>query len=143
LFAYILANKMTIKMPKWWVAIEWLLNTALCLTLIYTMIIPYSRDYVYENLGAAFYAAFHRVGWSIGIGWVIWACVNGYAGNEKLVAGRLNFRNYFLYRSCELDTLMEVLRSIKQAEFLRLFGAPGYYVLPCGYFENLLLLFAF
>jgi hypothetical protein len=81
MLAYILAQKMTIKMPNWLVVIEWLLNTALCLTLIYTIAIPYSRDYVYEKLGAAFYASFHRVGWSIGIGWIIWACVNGYAGN--------------------------------------------------------------
>jgi hypothetical protein len=130
--AYILANKMTIKMPKWWVAIEWLLNIVLCLTLIYIIVIPYSRDYVYDKLGAAFFAAFHRVGWSVGIGWVIWACVNGYAGNEKWVAGQLfHNRNYILCRSCELDSLVEVLCSTKQAELLRLFGAYGYF-LPFG-----------
>lgn len=80
MFAYILANKITFKLPTWSVVAQWFLNTALCLTLIYIIVIPYSRDYVYDVLDAAFFAAFHRVGWSVGIGWVIWACVNDYAG---------------------------------------------------------------
>jgi hypothetical protein len=84
LLAYILANKITFKMPKWLVLVEWSLNTALCLTLVYIIVIPYSRDYVYEELGAAFFAAFHRIGWSLGLGWIIWACVNGYAGDIRL-----------------------------------------------------------
>jgi hypothetical protein len=81
LLAYILANKITFKMPKWLVLVEWSLNTAHCLTLVLVIVIPYSRDFEYEVLGAAFFAAFQRVGWSLGIGWVIWACVNGYAGS--------------------------------------------------------------
>jgi hypothetical protein len=84
LLAYILANKITFKMPKWLVLVEWSLNTALCLTLIYVIAIPYSSDYVYEELGASFFAAFHRIGWSVGIGWIIWACVNGYAGEIRI-----------------------------------------------------------
>jgi hypothetical protein len=54
------------------------------LTLIYVIAIPYSSDYVYEELGASFFAAFHRIGWSVGIGWIIWACVNGYAGEIRI-----------------------------------------------------------
>jgi hypothetical protein len=79
--SYIIANKITFKLPKWAVILDWILNTVLCLTLVYIIIIPYSTDYVYDDVGAAFFAAFHRLGWSVGIGWVIWACVNGYAGN--------------------------------------------------------------
>jgi uncharacterized membrane protein len=84
ILGYILANKITFKMPKWLVLVEWSLNTVLCLTLVYIIVIPYSRDYAYEELGAAFYAAFHRIGWSLGIGWIIWACVNGYGGDTKI-----------------------------------------------------------
>ncbi|XP_059484131.1 uncharacterized protein LOC132201727 [Neocloeon triangulifer] len=80
ILAYILANKMTIKLPKWSVILDWILNTALCLAIIYVIIIPYSKGYDYDNISAAFYAAFHRLGWSVGVSWVIWACVNGYGG---------------------------------------------------------------
>jgi DNA modification methylase len=89
---YILANKITFKLPKWAVILDWLLNTALCLALIYIIVIPYSKDFDYDNLDAAFFAAFHRLGWSVGIGWVIWACVNGYAGKIKKY-----FKKIFIY----------------------------------------------
>jgi hypothetical protein len=77
---YILANKITFKLPKWAVILDWLLNTTLCLTLIYIIVIPYSDSYEYYDVEAAFFAALHRVAWAVGIGWIIWACVNGYGG---------------------------------------------------------------
>jgi hypothetical protein len=143
LLAYILVNKITYKMPSWLVAIEWFLNTALCLTLIYIIVIPYSRDYVYEELGAAFFAALHRVGWSVGIGWVIWACVNGYAGSGFTIYV-CKFQNICLLsrRTCECNSLVEILFASQQAEFLRLFGSYGSHTLPRGSYENLRQLFS-
>jgi hypothetical protein len=146
LLAYILVNKITVKMPKWLVLVEWSLNTALCLTLVYVIVIPYSRDFEYKVLGAAFFAAFHRVGWSIGIGWVIWACVNGYAGMEsgfKIRECADIEKPYVLWRrACECNSLVEVLFASKQVEFLRLFGSHGSHSLPRGSFENLHQLFS-
>jgi hypothetical protein len=80
LLGYILANKITLKLPKWAEIVGWLLNTFLCLTVIYTILIPYSDTYDYDDLEAAFFAAFHRVAWAVGMGWIIFACVNGYGG---------------------------------------------------------------
>jgi peptidoglycan/LPS O-acetylase OafA/YrhL len=37
-------------------------------------------DYVYEPIGAAFYGGFHRLGWAIGLSWVIFACTKGMGG---------------------------------------------------------------
>ncbi|XP_065346673.1 nose resistant to fluoxetine protein 6-like [Cloeon dipterum] len=78
--AYVLANKITYKLPKWGVVLEWILNSAGCLAIIYTILIIYDRNFVYDNLDAAFYSALHRLGWASGLSWVVWACVNGYGG---------------------------------------------------------------
>ncbi|XP_059490578.1 nose resistant to fluoxetine protein 6-like [Neocloeon triangulifer] len=75
---FILSKKIEVKIPKWGVVLGWLLNTVLCLTVVYVITIPYNESY--DKLGAAFYATFHRLAWSVGIGWVIWACVNNYGG---------------------------------------------------------------
>jgi len=80
ILAYVLANKITFKLAKWVVICEWLVNSALCLAIVFLIVIPYSESFDYEPVGAAFFAAFHRLGWSVGVGWVVWACVNGFAG---------------------------------------------------------------
>ncbi|XP_065353206.1 nose resistant to fluoxetine protein 6-like [Cloeon dipterum] len=78
--AYMLANKITFKLPKWGVALDWILNTAGCLAIIYSIMIVYDRNFVYDNLEAAFYAGLHRFAWAVGLSWIVWACVNGYGG---------------------------------------------------------------
>ncbi|XP_059474133.1 nose resistant to fluoxetine protein 6-like [Neocloeon triangulifer] len=80
ILAYLLANNVTIKMNKIWVVVEWLLNTALCLAIVYMIVIPYNVDYEYEHVGAAFFAGLHRFAWGVGISFIIWACTNGYGG---------------------------------------------------------------
>ncbi|XP_059474198.1 nose resistant to fluoxetine protein 6-like isoform X2 [Neocloeon triangulifer] len=80
ILAYLLANKITIKMNKIWVLIEWLLNTAMCLAIVYMIVIPYNVDYQYEHVSAAFFAGLHRFAWGVGISFIIWACTNGYGG---------------------------------------------------------------
>ncbi|CAG2063301.1 unnamed protein product, partial [Timema podura] len=35
-------------------------------------------DYVYNRLQCSFFFAFFRAGWTLGIAWVIFACVSGY-----------------------------------------------------------------
>ncbi|XP_065345174.1 nose resistant to fluoxetine protein 6-like [Cloeon dipterum] len=77
---YILSKKRNIKLPKWAVALGWFLSTLVCLTIVYSILIVYDLDYTYEPVAAAFYASLHKLGWALGVGWVIWACVNGYGG---------------------------------------------------------------
>jgi CDP-diglyceride synthetase len=79
---YILANKVKIKLNIWGILGGWIMSAGLCLSVIYTILIPYSPTYVENRLDAAFYAAFHKLGWSLGVAWVIWACVNGYGGTK-------------------------------------------------------------
>jgi hypothetical protein len=58
----------------------WLLSTTLALTVVYTLSITYQTDYVYDVVGSAFYAGFHRLAWSAVLMWIIFACVNKYGG---------------------------------------------------------------
>lgn len=38
----------------------------------------------HSSFPAAFYLAFHRLGWALGLAWLILACINGQGGNEFL-----------------------------------------------------------
>jgi hypothetical protein len=82
---YILSKKVQVPLKKAAVWVGWFLCTAICLSIIFVILIPYAKGYEYDRLGAAFYAGFHRLGWSLGIAWVIWACVNGYGGTQTSV----------------------------------------------------------
>lgn len=63
------------------VAIGWICSTGICLGVLYGIIpfldIPPTRTQA-EN---AAYMALHRLGWAIGLSWVIFACVSGYGGS--------------------------------------------------------------
>jgi len=79
---YILSQKNQIPLNKAGVFAGWVLSSGFCLSVLFTILIPYSFEYKYDRLDAAFYAGFHKLGWSMGIAWIIWACVNGYGGNS-------------------------------------------------------------
>jgi len=77
---YVLSKKVQVPLKKAAVWVGWFICTAICLSIIFVILIPYAKGYEYDRLSAAFYAGFHRLGWSLGIAWIIWACVNGYGG---------------------------------------------------------------
>ncbi|XP_059481821.1 nose resistant to fluoxetine protein 6-like [Neocloeon triangulifer] len=80
---YVLSKKMQIPVPRWGVALGWFLSMALILGVIFLSWIPYNESYdseLYEPLAAAFFGSFHRLAWSLGLSWIIWACVNGLGG---------------------------------------------------------------
>jgi peptidoglycan/LPS O-acetylase OafA/YrhL len=79
---YVLSQKFEVPMKKAAVLTGWFLSAALCLSVIFVILIPYSLEYKYDRLDAAFYAGFHKLGWSVGIAWVVWACVNGHGGTR-------------------------------------------------------------
>jgi FtsH-binding integral membrane protein len=79
---YVLSEKIQVSLNKAAVFAGWCLSTGLCLSVIFTILIPYSFEYKYDRLDAAFYAGLHKFGWSVGIAWIIWACVNGYGGKS-------------------------------------------------------------
>lgn len=70
------------RMSTWQVYLGWALNTAMCLAVVFTLAIAYKEDYQDNNLEAAFYGSLHRLGWSIGIAWIIFACSTGQGGNN-------------------------------------------------------------
>jgi hypothetical protein len=63
------------------VFLGWALCTAVALTIVYSVSILYQPEYVYDALGSAFYAGFHRLGWSAVLTWIVFACTNGLGGN--------------------------------------------------------------
>jgi peptidoglycan/LPS O-acetylase OafA/YrhL len=65
---------------QWMVLLGWSFTITICLAVIYTLSIAYRPDYVHNPLEAAFYAGFHRLGWSLGLSWIVFACVLGYGG---------------------------------------------------------------
>ncbi|XP_065331424.1 nose resistant to fluoxetine protein 6-like [Cloeon dipterum] len=77
---YVLSKKHHVALPKWGVVIGWLICTALALSVLFLILIPYSESYVENALEAAFYGSLHKPAWSLCLCWIIWACVNGYGG---------------------------------------------------------------
>lgn len=78
---HVLSKNVQVPLKKAAVMVGWFLSTALCLAVIFVILIPNAKGFEYDRLDAAFFAGFHKLGWSLGIAWVIWACVNGHGGN--------------------------------------------------------------
>ncbi|KAF4520093.1 hypothetical protein B566_EDAN014198 [Ephemera danica] len=67
-----------VKLNKAVVAAGWLSSVSVGVAVLFTLSIPYQPSYVYDRVDAAFYAGFHRLGWSLFVAWVVFACANGY-----------------------------------------------------------------
>ena len=64
------------------VALGWVLATAIGLAVVYGLI-PYLNEEevpVMNSFVRVFYGSFHRLAWSVAVGWLIFACVHGYGG---------------------------------------------------------------
>ena len=72
----------------------WIVNTCVCLALIYGPWKLWNLDYMTENncmveqcystWVSALYAGLGRLIWSAGVGWIIFTCVTGFAGTTKI-----------------------------------------------------------
>lgn len=60
------------------VCVGWLAAAGLCLGSLYG--ITAFTDFEWTRLEAAFYAAFQRTMWGLGLAWLTVACVAGYGG---------------------------------------------------------------
>ncbi|CAB3360261.1 Hypothetical predicted protein [Cloeon dipterum] len=104
---YVLSKKFHVPLPRWGVVLGWLVSTALALSVVFLIIVPYSEGYVQNALQSAFYSSLHRPAWSISLCWIIWACVNGYGGAvDKILswkyfipASKLTFCGYLMHIS--------------------------------------------
>ncbi|XP_065331425.1 nose resistant to fluoxetine protein 6-like [Cloeon dipterum] len=104
---YVLSKKYHVSIPKWGVALGWLASTALALSVIFLILIPYSEGYVENALEAAFFSSLHKPAWALSLCWIIWACVNGYGGFiDKILSwkyfiplSKLTFCGYLMHAS--------------------------------------------
>jgi len=62
----------------------WLLATAGFFSAIYGMLPFQQPDYAYNALESSIFNCLHRPIWALAIGWVIYACVSGYGGEDKI-----------------------------------------------------------
>lgn len=58
----------------------WFTSTCLCLAALYG-IRPFT-DLKYTALEASIYLALHRVAWSLGLAWIVFACLHEYGGKN-------------------------------------------------------------
>lgn len=61
------------------ITIGWILSTLL-MTASFQSMDYFNQTPDYTALESAFFLSFHRVGWAIGLSWIIFACVNGFGG---------------------------------------------------------------
>ncbi|KAK6637529.1 hypothetical protein RUM44_007951 [Polyplax serrata] len=72
------ANKIRINLSRRNIILGWIFGLGLCAAAFVSIIRFFSSEYT--PLESAFYLAFHRVGWSLGLAWITLACVSGYGG---------------------------------------------------------------
>ncbi|XP_071445527.1 O-acyltransferase like protein-like [Hetaerina americana] len=91
--------------PKYLVAVGWMLSITSCLAVIFGVYGLMQLDHPYNVWESSFYAGLHRTVWAVGVGWVIFACCHGYAGpvntilSWKLLTplGRLTYCIYLIH----------------------------------------------
>ncbi|XP_065344965.1 nose resistant to fluoxetine protein 6-like [Cloeon dipterum] len=131
---YFLSKKTRVPLPRWSVALGWLVSTALALAVIFLILIPYSEGFVQNALEAAFYSSLHKPAWAISLSWIIWACVNGYGGIvDKILSWKYFVPASKLTFCCYLTHLlaMNVYAGLRRTPYF------------VSHFENLYLLGSF
>ncbi|XP_071559721.1 nose resistant to fluoxetine protein 6 isoform X1 [Temnothorax nylanderi] len=69
-----------VKLHTWCVILGWLIAIMAGLSVIFGPRGMYFDTHVYNRLEASFYAGFHRQVFVLAVSWIIFCCINGYAG---------------------------------------------------------------
>lgn len=115
----------------------WILSTVL-MTASFQCMDYFDSNPGYTPLESAFFLAFHRVGWALGLGWIIFACTNGIGGKAQCEGRNLKrerwgnvtnlvFIFFFFSRFCRQDTVMDPLPAFSETFLLCL---PNSYQCP-------------
>jgi peptidoglycan/LPS O-acetylase OafA/YrhL len=100
------AGKRFLTAPKWLVFCGWTAATLTCLASIFGLAEYFPVDGKYMPLDLnAWYTALHRIGWSISISWIIYACAFGAGGPVDYILswapfaslGRLTYAAYLTH----------------------------------------------
>ncbi|XP_065347195.1 nose resistant to fluoxetine protein 6-like [Cloeon dipterum] len=70
----------------------WTFSTGACLSVIFTVVISFKEDYVPDPIAAGFYAGLHKLGWSLGLAWIVFACANGLGGPVNAILSWRHFQ---------------------------------------------------
>lgn len=74
------AKKIKIELSAFWIIIGWMFSTGVCLGTLYAF--TDFTDFEWTTLQASFFLAFHRLGWGLGLAWIVFACIQGYGGKQ-------------------------------------------------------------
>ncbi|XP_066146785.1 nose resistant to fluoxetine protein 6-like [Euwallacea fornicatus] len=94
-----------VKIRKIWAAAGWIASIIAILASLIGCHIFFLEDHVYNQLESSLFLAISRSTWTLGIAWIVWACVNGYGGliNDILslhafrILGRISYGMYLLH----------------------------------------------
>lgn len=113
------------------IALGWLISLGTILAVIFGFYPMNQLDAIVSDLQNSFYESFSRVSWAIAVGWIIFACVQGYGGPINWFLSlpqwqplcRLSYCVYLLH------TLIQVKQTatIRSAIFFSDFNAVSIY----------------
>ncbi|XP_066252625.1 nose resistant to fluoxetine protein 6-like [Euwallacea similis] len=106
-FGYVLHRRPHegVKIGKMWAVAGWIACIIAILASLVGCHIFFLEDHEYNQLESSLFLAISRSSWTLGIAWIVWACVNGYGGliNDILslhafrILGRISYGMYLLH----------------------------------------------
>ncbi|CAB3367940.1 Hypothetical predicted protein [Cloeon dipterum] len=137
---YVMAQRIKVQLPKWAVLVGWLVSLALLAGVVFIVLLPYRDGFIYRPLEAAFYTSLHRLVWSLGLCWIVWACVNGFGGfiNDILtwkyfqIMSKLSFGAYLVHLCVIIgsQSTSRTVNNVTNFEVLYWFSAFLIIILP-------------
>ncbi|KAL0272822.1 UNVERIFIED_CONTAM: hypothetical protein PYX00_005651 [Menopon gallinae] len=79
------AKKIRVNLSKMWIVLGWLLSAGLCLGSLYGIVYFIDNGLQDKQWESSSYLTFHRLGWALGLSWVIFACIVGYGGPVNVI----------------------------------------------------------
>ncbi|KAF7284842.1 hypothetical protein GWI33_021485 [Rhynchophorus ferrugineus] len=118
----------------------WLLCILIMLASLVGCLIFFTEEHEYNRLESSSFLALSRSSWSMGIVWIIWACVNGYGGfvNDFLscqlfrILGKISYGMYLLHMGVQYMTSGAAKTPSYFSDFTSLMAAFGDLLLMVG-----------
>lgn len=69
-----------IKINSWANVLLWIVSATLMLASMFGCHVFYLDSHEYNRLESSIYLTFSRTGWTLGLMWIMWSCINGQGG---------------------------------------------------------------